>query len=221
MYDTTTHFVEITTGVYKNGSKQQQELVGNLFGMDKVEEYYEIYFHWYNVIHELGHALIASNLEESSNPVEEEQLVNDFAVAYWRYYGEEGKLKLLEEIVSDTLPRFTRPAAKDVVYLDYAKEKWGKEELYRFNNYGWFQFNCVSASLKKQIPLVSILQKMGGVNITEQNKERFLYIVDESMAASIIKDATNVMAKWGMKVPSVKMVYSNDLNEHMCKILPL
>lgn len=222
MFNTASHFAEITTGVYKRGTKEQQTLVETLFGNQNVEYYYEIYFHWYNVIHELGHALIATNLKEEYHPVDEEQLVNDFAVAYWRYYGEEVKLTDLGKIVSSTLPRFTRPVSSDTSYLEYAKEKWGQESLYNFNNYGWFQFNCVSASLETQKSnLEAILQQMGGVNVRTQRQERFIYSIDEAMAASVLKDAAITLAKWGMKVPVIKLAFSNDLNQHMCKMLPL
>lgn len=221
MDDLTACCAEIITGLYKNGSAQQHELVGNLFGLHQAEEWYEIYFHWYNVIHELGHALIAWNMEQRPTPVEEEQLVNDFAMAYWRYYGEEEKLSLLEKIVSDTLPRFTRPAAEGVGHLDYANENWGKEGFYTFNNYGWFQFNCVAAALKKQTSLMIVLQRMGGVHLEAQPKETLHYIPDERLAATVIEDAAPLMVKWGMKVPVVRLAYSNDLNEHMCNIVPL
>lgn len=220
MYDTTSHFAEITTGVYRNGNKEQKALVEVLFGKQNVEFYYEIYFHWYNVIHELGHALIATNSNEHYHPVDEEQLVNDFAVAYWIHYGEKEKLRDLEKIVSTTISKFTRPVSDDVTYVDYAKEKWGKVELYNFNNYGWFQFNCVSESLKKQIGIEFALQQMGGANLKIQRQKKFTYIVDNELSSRVLKDAADVLAEWGMKVPLIKLSFSSDLNTHMCRMLP-
>ena len=69
-------------------------------GPDKTEERFRIYFQWYNVLHELGYGLIYYNNGVNIAVADEEQLVNDFVVAYWKYYGEEDKVKELEDIVN-------------------------------------------------------------------------------------------------------------------------
>ncbi len=220
MLDIAVYDAHITTGVYRMGRKEQRALVDSLFTKENAEYYYEVYFHWYNVMHELGHALLATNADEPLHPVDEEQLVNDFAVAYWLYYGEAEKLSNLREIVSTTIPRFIRPTSIDKTFVEYAKEMWGHKELYNFNNYGWFQFHCVSTSLKKRINLESALKKLGGKNLISQKRDTFSYAIDDQMVASVLKDAEIALAAWGMNVPSIKLTYSNDLNAHMCKMLP-
>lgn len=48
--------VEITTGQYVTAPLEQQLMIRHLLGED-VENHFDIYFHWYNMIHELGHAI--------------------------------------------------------------------------------------------------------------------------------------------------------------------
>ena len=90
----------VTTGLYNQSTAENQKNVENAMGMENTEERFKIYFQWYNVIHELGHGLLYYNNGVDIDVADEEQLVNDFAVAYWKYYGEEDKVKELEDIVN-------------------------------------------------------------------------------------------------------------------------
>lgn len=106
--------VEITTGQYVTAPLEQQLVIRHLLG-ENVECHFEIYFHWYNMIHELGHAIFEFNCPNRPHPADEEQLVNQFAIAYWRHYGEIEKLESLCSIVHDSLRKFVVPTdnAKD------------------------------------------------------------------------------------------------------------
>ena len=46
----------------------------------------------------------------------------------------------------------------------YAKRMWGTEELYSFNNYGWFQFSSVQAATKETPNLEQALNRMFSTN---------------------------------------------------------
>lgn len=114
---------KIITGQYSTAGDIGQQMIQALFGKD-AQYRYELYFHWYNLIHELGHAIMMFNNPARPHPAEEEQLVNDFAVAYWRQYGETAKLRQLEELVTQTLTKF--PALTDGDYLEFTKAHWGE-----------------------------------------------------------------------------------------------
>ena len=131
--------IRIVTGQYQKAPLEQKKMIQELFG-EEAEYHYEIYFHWYNVLHELGHAIMMFNASSRPHPAEEEQLVNNFAYAYWKHYGEQKKLKTLSFIVDETICKFTIPTNGNEDYMAYAKRVWGTEELYSFNNYGWFQY---------------------------------------------------------------------------------
>lgn len=79
--------VSILTGDYEQAPQEQKKMIQELFG-ENAEYNYELYFHWYNVIHELGHFIMMYNSPSRPHHAEEEQLVNNFAYAYWKHYGD-------------------------------------------------------------------------------------------------------------------------------------
>ena len=87
----------VTTGLYNQGTEQDKIDVDTAMGPQDTEDRFNIYFKWYNVLHELGHGLLYYNNGVKIDIVDEEQLVNDFALAYWKFYGEEDKITELEE----------------------------------------------------------------------------------------------------------------------------
>lgn len=207
--------LEIITGQYRTADEAQKAQVRRLLG-ENAEYDFEIYFHWYNIVHEIGHAVMQFYSPLRPHPADEEQLVNDFAAAYWAHYGESGKMRTLREIVSGTLSRFAQPA-DGMSYLEYAKKVWGKPELYTFNNYGWFQFHCVSRSLSGQKTLAQALSSMGVSAAQAQEKRVFVYPVDEAMPVKVLEDAARELRRWGIPLPQDScVVLSGDPNCHMC-----
>lgn len=139
----------ILTGRYESASPEELELMQNLFG-EKAEHSFKLYFYWYNVIHEIGHAIFHENAETSLLcPPEEEQLANDFAAAYWNYYGEEQKLRELTDFIGFALSRIPS-LSSDGNYLTYAKQHWNSEEFSTFYGYGWFQYHSVQYALQNR-----------------------------------------------------------------------
>ena len=209
--------IRIITGHYQKSSLEQKQMLQKLFG-ELAEYNYEIYFHWYNVIHELGHAIMMFNSPSRPHPVDEEQMVNNFAYAYWQHYGEPKKLKELCSIVDETIQKFSIPAQNNESYIEYAKDKWGKEELFTFNNYGWFQFSSVRAAIAKASTLEQALSQMCSVKVVPVKTETMNYEICDQMAAQIIADAVRNLKDWGVLLPEdIKIVFCDDVNCHMCQ----
>ena len=210
--------VKIVTGQYQMAPTEQKKMIQKLFGED-AEYNYEIYFHWYNVLHELGHAIMMFNASSRPHPAEEEQLVNDFAYAYWKHYGEPHKLKNLHSIVNETIHKFTIPTYNDEYYLDYAKNVWGTEEFFSFNNYGWFQFSSVQAAITKATSLEQALNKMCSAKVSPKKSETLKYEICDQMASQVIADAVRLMKDWGILLPKEnEIVFCDDVNCHMCQV---
>lgn len=127
--DTEKKVVEIITGGYGMGTSEQNEVVDTILGEIHARERFEIYFHWYNILHELGHSIMYFNTDNRPHIVNEEQIVNDFAVAYWLYYGEDEKINSLNEIISYALAHLKCPTPTGVTHIEYAHEKWGRKIL--------------------------------------------------------------------------------------------
>ena len=97
MEDRKEYQMTVLTGNYQDASIEQKQMLQELFG-ENAEYCYELYFHWYNMIHELGHAIMMFYSPARPHAAEEEQLVNNFAYAYWKQHGEQDKLKELHSI---------------------------------------------------------------------------------------------------------------------------
>ena len=209
---------EILTGSYKLAPKAQQEMIQKLFGSD-AEYKYEIYFHWYNIIHELGHVIMNFNCVDRPHPAEEEQLVNNFACAYWKFYGELEKLEDVNEIVRDTLSQFTVPDQKNVGYMEYAKENWGTDNFFTFNNYGWFQYNSVLTAIAGMQNLEQVLDIMCDGKILPQRSDLFKYKVCDEMPMQIVEEAVKNLKEWGLCLPKkIEVVFCDDVNLHKCQV---
>jgi len=210
--------VEIKTGQYQIATENDKKMVDAIFG-DKSAYKFELYFHWFNLIHELGHVIIEFSSHQRVDPAEEELLVNEFAIAYWKHYGEKEKFQELEWIVTKGLERFGIPNDLKVEedFITYAKEKWRTEEFWSFNSYGWFQFSCVDQAINKDICLESVLTKMGVQTSVYQVEEILKYDEPETMSECVVFDALTELRKWGVTLPEeINLVYSDDPNCHMC-----
>ena len=69
------------------------------------------------------------NADVRPHPISEEQIVNDFAVAYWLIYGENTKINFLDKIISNALENITCPAPSGVSHIEYAYEN-GTQKIF-------------------------------------------------------------------------------------------
>lgn len=203
----------VTTARYNHGTKEDQKSVEKALGKENTEERFEIYFQWYNVIHELGHGVKKYNSDIKISSAEEEQLVNDFAVAYWLHYGEKEKLEELEDIVNYAVDHIKSDAKEGQSYMEFAEENWNKASFNTFNNYGWFQFSCVKESLKNKKSLEEVLKKfeIKGLKIPQPEILKYNDIT-ENVSTQIINDAVDNFNEWGLYFPKTYQSFNNDPN---------
>lgn len=209
----------VTTGLYNQSTKENQKNVETAMGKENTEERFEIYFQWYNVIHELGHGLLYYNDGVDIDVVDEEQLVNDFAVAYWKYYGEEEKLKELEDIVNYAVENVGTNYKDGVDYIKLGKEnsngKSFSNSFFNFNDYGWFQFSSVKKSFETNKDLNQVLKEMGFKDFKLTKKELLIYEdINTEVSTQIINDAVNNFNKWGLKFPKATHHFEKDPNNN-------
>lgn len=212
-------YYQVVTARYDT-SQKDAKLVEKYFGENAIEKFNN-FFKWYNVVHELTHGLIMYNNNESimahmlkhnESGYIEEQKVNDFAVAYWKKYGDPLKFQLLKETVNYIIEVMDDPTNGIMTLEEYAKEMWKKEEP-TFEEYGWFQFNSVKSSIEKDLSLEETFNNLGLDKKANFDEEKLSYgEIDETTCDNIIKDTINKFKKWGMIYPEVTHTYSNDPN---------
>lgn len=203
----------VTTARYGQGSEEDNKNVVTALGEEDTEEKFEIYFQWYNVLHELGHGVLIYNSNIDLTAAEEEQLVNDFAVAYWLAYGEDTKVKELRKIAEYASENINTDIPKESNYIKYADENWNKFSFKTFNNYGWFQFNSVKESFENRKSLGMVLKEMGIENYKLPAPKVLTYPeITEDVSSKIINDAIRNFREWGLEFPDAAHFFSNNPN---------
>ena len=222
--DTSDPIAVIVNGLYGQGTEEQNAMIRGLLGGEYARERFELYFQWYNSIHELAHVITVHNgTYDPQNMglrhmVDEEILANSFAVAFWMYYGEDGKLDALEEMVEYVLSNIT-PPVDDMSHLDFMREGVDGERYvpFTFEVYGWFQFSLVRDILHERdsLDLASLLTEMTGGNVQAQPRQVFIYeTLGTDMVPIILADAISILRDWGVDFPDVYVSFSTDPNMH-------
>ena len=179
---------KIISGRYESGTEEQQAGYAQLFGGD-VQHRFDLYFHWYNLIHEVGHCLVEQYGKQMPQ-VKEEMFVNEFAVAYYRYAGESERLGELQGILQGIIDQMPSPVPEGETFLSFYERIWGTEELMQVLTYGYFQLNSVLEAMKPNRGLAAVAAELGatlredvraaGATITE---------ADSQAAGATIKEA--------------------------------
>lgn len=209
----------VTTARWTEWDAENTGNVKAAMGEENTEERFRLYFQYYNVIHELGHGLLRYNHGTDLPIAEEEQLVNDFAVAYWNYYGEPEKMEELYDIVTYAVDHVGENTQNGVDYMELAKENSShssfKKEFFNFNDYGWFQFSSVKHSIEQNRSLEDVLKDMGCENAVLPEKTILVHtVINEEESTAIINEAVQNFNEWGLVFPQAYQSFNDDPNNN-------
>ena len=228
--DITDPVAVITLGLYGQGTEEQNAMIHAFLGGEQARERFELYFQWYNTIHELGHAITVHNGTYGPpdmgfrHMVDEEILVNSFAVAFWMYYGEEEKLNALSDMVDYALSNIP-PAVDYLNHIDFMREAVDglRYAPFTFEVYGWFQFSLVRDILRERdsLDLAALLTQMTGIESVRVPPERTLVYpsLGTDIVPIILADAISILNNRGISLPSVYVTFSTDPNNHMLQYI--
>lgn len=171
------------------------------------EEFYRMYFLKFNPVHEASHAL-REKYEVKTELYEEEQSVNDIAVAYWREVGEEEFINDLEKVVREVLSNMESPVPEGQDVGQYFNENYhnlGDDP----NLYGYFQFTFVLNAIEKKESLYTALSKNIGNVATERNGDLSFDKIDVATAEpqTAIQNFSEYLKLYNIEVPEIK--YNN------------
>ncbi len=151
---------KIISGQYELGTEDQQSEFKMLLGEDNIQYKFDLYFHWYNIVHELGHCLVDSQQINMSD-VKEEMFVNEFAVAYWKYIGAEVQINELEDMLNRIHANIESPVPYDIGLVEYYESIWKTEVIDNVMVYGYFQLISVLEALKVKKDFKTVLNSIG------------------------------------------------------------
>ena len=209
----------IITGRYGQGTHESNEMVSSILGGDNSQERFNVYFNWYNIIHEIGH-IVDNMLQDDGfgeiGFMDGELFANSFAVAFWARYGDEETFNMLSETVAYAIENFERPVAEDEDIFDFARLFEAGDIEFNFNNYGWFQFSLVNHALTEIRDLASLLTEAGH-EFSEAPPPRTLTFssIGEDGIPEILASVFSVLREWGIEMPSpVYHILNDDPNMH-------
>lgn len=208
----------IQSGKYETGTNEQQKSFKQILGDDVLQKF-DLYFHWYNIIHELGHCFAGEcNIKQDSN-IEQEMFVNEFAVGYYLYVGETQKLDELKFMVETILEKMSSPMPEGEAFLDFYKRIWNTDAIMQVMIYGYFQFRSVLEALNKQRNFKDIALELG-YQIHSANIVKCEEAISSESAEKFLNTALENMKNMGMDIPSVSLKLMDDPTIQCVKAIP-
>ena len=207
---------KIISGKYETGNVEQQMGYQQLFGKENIQRKFDLYFHWYNLVHEMGHCLVEKYGIQKSQ-VQEEMFVNEFAVSYYRFIGENEKLNELKTNLQAVIDQVPSPVPEGQTFLSFFESIWGTEQLMDVMLYGYFQLNSVLEALKKERSFADVIGELGvELQFSGENEERTINQrlprmekceepIASSSAEVFLKNAIANLKAIGLEVPEVRL----------------
>ncbi|MTI47878.1 MAG: hypothetical protein FH761_08555 [Firmicutes bacterium] len=173
----------------------------------KAKQCYELYFYWYNIVHEMGHILKSQyGSTEQGNPWKEEQYVNEFAVAFWRENQQEERLEMLKKFLEEILTIIPSPIPDGIPALKFFNENYHKLAENPLE-YGYFQFYLVVNSLEKSDKLYDVIKNRiwDDIEYFEPNYCIEYENINEKLPKEIINDLRDYLKEFGMHLPDISV----------------
>ena len=194
---------KIISGRYETGKEEEQTGYRQLFGEDNIQYKFDLYFHWYNLVHEMGHCLVEKYGKQMSK-VQEEMFVNELAVSYYRYIGESERLRELEGYLQAVIDMVPSPVPEGQTFTSFFESIWGTEALNNVMMYGFFQLNSVLEAMHKEKKFEDIAKELG-VTLQASKPEKCTASITSSNAAAFLESAAVNMRSFGFDVPEITL----------------
>lgn len=200
----------IKTGRFEKGTQEQQAAFIQLFGAENVQYKFDLYFHWYNIVHEYGHCL-CNHYGSNVIGLKQELLVNRFAVGIWKYAGCEKELKSLQKMLNEILQNIENPVPHNMSFTDYYEQIWETDQIMQVPIYGYFQFMSVQMALEDESELATVFKEMGIHK--EINNSLFPYkeyFISAETAKEVLNDLQHLLDNLGIEYPVVDIELVDD-----------
>ena len=194
---------KILSGKFETGNEGQQMGYKMLFGEDSIQYKFDLYFHWYNLVHEMGHCLVEKYGLKLS-PVEEEMYVNELAVSYYRYVGESDRLAELKSILKAVIDQMPSPVPEGESFTSFFESIWGTDALMNVMTYGYFQLNSVLEAMKTGRKFADVISELG-VAISQADVKECKEEITSNNAEKFLSAAIENIKACGLEVPEIRL----------------
>lgn len=207
----------IISGQFDRGTEEQKAALIQLFGKDNIQYKFDLYFHWYNIVHEYGHCLL-DYYNRSIGGVKEEILVNQFAVGYWKHMGYKKELQRLETMLSEILQRIPNPVPDSMSLVEYYEQIWETDLLMRVDIYGYLQLESVLLALKDTEGFMTTLEKMGiRKALAKKENPCMEYSISVQTANTVLDNLQLMLEHSGIEHPDVELEFVDDPSIHCAR----
>lgn len=176
---------------------------------ERGKTFYELYFYWFDIPHEVGHVLREQYGLTDSNHWNDETAVNTFAVAYWQQRGENQRLQQLREFVRTIFSNLQDPLPLGEDRASYFNEHYS-ELATNPPAFGHFHFDMVLAALDNHWDWQQTLRSL----ISATAKEAVptptpLYAsISADLPTRIVHDMRAYLIPYGLELPEMNVVCS-------------
>lgn len=188
---------EIISGKYETGTVEEQMGFAQLFGEESVQKKFDLYFHWYNIIHEIGHVLVDINNVDMDG-VNEELFANSFAVAYWKKVDKKNNLNRVKEMIHHIIKDIPSPLTKESNFKEFFKKIWGTEIMNSVMMYGYFQLCCVLEAFNLDKNLSEVLQEVGYKEVSLSKMKPYSYDVNSENTEKVLENCLDNLKACGV-----------------------
>ena len=195
---------KIISGKYETGTPTQKQSYCQLFGQGNTQHKFDLYFHWFNIIHEVGHCILQT-YHIQMGPVDEELYVNKFAVAYWKSADRSNHLEELKDLITQVLKDIPTPVPEDMCFSDFFKTMWEKNEPPTVALYGYFQLSCVMEAMKTQSSLRDVLEEIRISIPGDKQIQPYHGQISSDHAQEVLKVCQNNLIHLGISLPPVEL----------------
>ena len=195
----------IQTGLFRNATLENKRPFIDLFGSEEDAAFFHpLYFQWYNIIHEVGHIVRWHNgmmADYSVAGAYEERAANDFAVAYWKRFGDRAVLKVLLDKVESILAKLDSPVPPGVEWFDhFIRHFWDSQKAVR--TYAYFQFSLVREAFYSSERLEEVLRRFG-FKVLKECETKTLRYREGSSPQHIVDDCRRILDEMGIPSPDI------------------
>ncbi len=181
------------------------QLMGNQ--AQRGRTFYALYFYWFNIAHECAHILREVYGIAAASPWVEERAATEFAVAYWKLFGEQARLNQLGEYLAEALRLLPNPILADIEPAEYFDAHYA-EMTERPTDFAYLHFRWALERLAGPLDFTATLRSLitpdaiAGPTITP----RFYPEIGPDLPLLIIPDMRELLALFGVSLPPVELV---------------
>jgi hypothetical protein len=202
----------IITGIIEGADEKSRQNIQSMFGVSEseVNECFNLYFHWFNVIHELSHIMASNNgVQDINDIVRKETMVNRIAASFLREFGDIELYKRLQLVVDNAQKQLESPIPVGVSFDEYFSKYTAKSDR-DMSQYAFFQITIVENLLDSTESIYEVLNQHGIIinKIPENSKLRS---INKNIGTQqIIDEASAIFIEMGLVVPKVTVIFCDN-----------